>query len=203
MKRTNVIIATLLIIASSFTFRALTTYTVVADQSELHWYAKKVTGKHDGTIGIKSGSLDLEKGKLVGGEFVIDMATIAVTDLSGGSKAKLEGHLNSADFFDVENHKTAAFKMTKVKKTGKQATTDKAQEYEVTGDLTIKGKTESITFKTYVKTEGDKVMARANEIIFNRAKFDIKYGSETFFGSLGDKAIYDDVKMTIELIAKK
>lgn len=181
------------------------TYTVVAEQSEVHWYAKKVTGAHDGVVTLKRGNLDLEDGRLVGGNFVVDMTSIKVSDLEEGSSSnvKLTGHLKSADFFDVEDHQEAKLVMTKIEKTGKQAISDKAQEYKVQADLTIKGKTSPVEFLAYVKTEGDQVSARAKDVTFDRTKYDIRYGSETFFGNLGDKAIYDEVRLSVDLMAKK
>ena len=69
------------------------TYTVDTDASQLEWFASKVTGKHNGTVNIKSGSLEMTDGQLTGGSFEIDMPSITVTDLKGDMKGKLEGHL--------------------------------------------------------------------------------------------------------------
>ncbi len=203
MKRVSILVLVFFAAFSAFSFyTAKEVYTVDLGESELHWYAKKVTGAHDGTVNIKSGTLEMESGKLTGGSFVIDMTTIAVTDLSGGGKAKLEGHLNSPDFFDVANHGTAQLSLKKVKKTGQQAVSDKAQEYDVKADLTIKGKTNEVEFKAYVKNAGSGLDARAS-LVFDRTKYDVRYGSSSFFDGLGDKAIYDDVKLEISLKAKK
>lgn len=205
MKNLNALFAVVFIISSAFVFlNEKATFTVDASKSEVHWYAKKVTGAHDGTVAVKSGSLELDaKNKLTGGSFVIDMTTIKVTDIDEANGAgKLEGHLNSADFFDVEKFKTAEFKITSVKKTGKQASEDKALEYLVKGDLTIKGIKNATEFKAYVKADGANAAARGT-IKFDRTKFDIRYGSKTFFGSIGDKAIYDDVELKVSLKATK
>lgn len=181
------------------------TYTVLSNQSEVHWYAKKVTGAHDGVVGLKSGNLIFEDDKLVGGNLVVDMTSIKVTDLEEGSSSnqKLTAHLMSADFFDVKNHQEAKLEMLEVEKTGQQAVSDKAQEYRVKANLTIKGKTNPVEFLAYVKSEDGKVSARAKDVTFDRIKYDIRYGSATFFGNLGDKAIYDEVRLSVELVAKK
>ena len=112
---------------------------VNAEKSSVTWKAYKVTGSHTGTINIKSGSLEFDGDKLTSGEFVVDMTTINNTDLGEGGKNKLNGHLNSGDFFDTANHSTSSLKFTNVKATGKNS-------YEVTGDLTIKGITKPVTF---------------------------------------------------------
>ena len=107
---------------------------IKTDASKVVWKGYKVTGSHEGTISIKSGDLIFESDKLTGGEFVMDMTSITVTDLEGDYKGKLEGHLKSDDFFGVANHPTASLVITNAEPSGKNA-------YNVTGDLTIKGVT--------------------------------------------------------------
>lgn len=157
-------------------------------KSVINWHAAKVTGEHEGTVKLLSASLEMENGLLTGGEFVADMSTINVTDLQGEYAQKLEGHLKSDDFFGVAKHPTASFKTTSVKKL------DDGQ-YEVTGDLTIKGITHPITFQAQVKN--NKATAKLE---VDRTKYDIKYGSGSFFDGLGDKMIYDNFDLNIELV---
>ncbi|MCU0447836.1 MAG: YceI family protein [Microscillaceae bacterium] len=206
MRKLNVLFFVgILAVASAFTmFVVKESWKVSVADSQVEWYAKKVTGAHNGTVTLKSGSLEVAGGKLSGGQFVIDMTTIKVTDIEEGSKSNksLLGHLKSADFFDVEKHTTAELKIKSVAKTGKQATSDAAKEYTVKADLTIKGITNPIEFTAYANIKDGKADARAT-IIFDRSKYDVRYGSETFFGSLGDKAIYNDVEMKIKLKAGK
>ena len=80
---------------------------IKVDDSKVVWKGYKVTGSHEGTISIKSGSLVFDNEKLTGGEFVMDMTTIGATDLEGEYKGKLDGHLKSDDFFGVEKYPTA------------------------------------------------------------------------------------------------
>lgn len=161
--------------------------TIKTESSKVIWKGYKVTGSHEGTIAIKSGSLSFDNDKLVGGEFTMDMTSISSTDLSGGIKGKLEGHLKSGDFFGVEEFPTATLTFKEVKSTGKNS-------YEVTGDITIKGKTASITFD--VSVYGNKANA---SLKIDRTKFDVKYGSTSFFEGLKDKAIYDDFDLVADL----
>lgn len=159
------------------------------EKSTITWLGKKVTGQHSGTIGIKSGELMMHDDKLEGGSFVIDMTSIAVTDLKAGQgKEKLEGHLNSDDFFGIEANPEAMLNITKVMGLGKGA-------YKVLADVTIKGKKQEISFDAIVK-DG---VAQA-EITIDRSKFDIKYGSGSFFDNLGDNLIYDDFVLNIKLV---
>src|SRR6056300_966691 len=83
----------------SFTTVDVEKKEVKTAESKVVWKGYKVTGSHEGTIDLKSGSLSFNEDKLVGGEFVMDMTSLVCTDLEGDSKGKLEGHLKSDDFF--------------------------------------------------------------------------------------------------------
>jgi len=180
--------AVLFALAITFiSFSNLKERTVIVKESSINWVGKKITGSHEGTIDLSEGRLMFDGEKLVGGNFTIDMTTIKVTDLeSGNGKEKLEGHLNSDDFFGTEKYKTARFEIKEVK--------EKENLYTVTGDLTIKGKTITKTFDMSV-TESS---ASANFEI-DRTKFDIRYGSSSFFDNLKDKAINDDFELNVNL----
>ena len=87
---------------------------VEVKDSNIEWEGEKVTGSHEGTIELKDGYFTMENGELKGGEFVMDMTSITVTDLEGEDKGKLEGHLKSDDFFGVNNHPTAKLVITEL-----------------------------------------------------------------------------------------
>ncbi len=164
------------------------TKTINTAESTVAWTGKKVTGQHNGTINIKSGSLDFENGSLVGGKISIDMNTITCTDLGKGGAKKLEGHLKSDDFFGVPNHPTAELDITGV------AVGKSRGSYVITADITIKGLTKSITFSAELSNN------EANAtIVIDRTDFDVRYGSGSFFDDLGDKTIYDDFELVINL----
>ena len=55
--------------------------TINTKVSNVDWVGKKVTGQHTGTINIKEGSLHFHDGHLDGGKVIIDMTSIASTDL--------------------------------------------------------------------------------------------------------------------------
>lgn len=193
MKRIQFLFAMLAVaVAFSFTVAEIT-YKVNPEESQLKWVGRKVTGEHFGTINLKSGSLEVQDGILKGGNFVIDMPTLVSNDLEGEYKGKLEGHLKSDDFFGVEKYPEAKFVITK-------ATKKNANQYEITGDLTIKDKTNSISFPAEVVIAGDKVYATAN-ITVDRSKYDVRYGSGSFFDNLGDKTIYDNFDLQVKLVA--
>ncbi len=174
-------------ISISFTTIEEVKKEIKTTNSEVVWKGYKVTGSHQGTIGLQSGSLNFSNEKLTGGEFIIDMATIANTDLEGEYKGKLEGHLKSDDFFGVEKNPTATLTFKKVKATGKNS-------YDVTGELTIKGHSNIVVFDLSVY--GNKANA---SIKIDRTKYDIRYGSTSFFDNLKDKAIYDEFDLVVDL----
>ncbi|MBK8805355.1 MAG: YceI family protein [Bacteroidales bacterium] len=156
--------------------------------SELKWTGKKVTGEHFGKIAIKNAKLKVENDKITSGLFVIDMNSITCDDIADKeTNTKLIGHLKSDDFFGVEKFPESKLVITSSSKfVGGKA--------EVQADLTIKGKTLPVSF-TVVKSIGFYSAA----ITVNRAKYEIKYGSGSFFDSLGDNMIYDDFTLDVKL----
>lgn len=185
---TKYFILSLIIILSSNILKAQKA-EVSTKATTVEWLGKKIGGEHRGNVQIKSGSLELKNETIVSGIFVIDMTTITNTDLdSKESQQKLVGHLKSDDFFGVETYPTATFAITKSAelKNGKAT---------ITGNITIKGKTESITFN--VTKTGKEYRAK---IEIDRSKFNVRYGSDSFFDNLGDKVIDDIFTLDIKLV---
>ncbi len=168
-------------------------YTADLTASTVAWKGYKVTGQHSGVVSLKDASLMFDEGQLTGGEFQIDMTSLKATD---GAGDKLNGHLKSDDFFGVEKHPTASFKITKVVPRGTGGS------YKVIGDLTIKGITKEIKFNADVMEDSAGKSAKAN-IQIDRSEFNVKYGSGSFFDNLGDKAIYDEFDLEVSLKLKK
>ncbi|XCF05002.1 YceI family protein [Tamlana crocina] len=185
--KTLVLVAVAAFTAFSFTGIDVEKKEVKISESKVVWKGYKVTGSHEGTIDVKSGTLSFDGDKLVGGEFVIDMNTINTTDLEGEYKGKLDGHLKADDFFGVANHPTASLVFKNVKASGKNA-------YDVAADLTIKDITHPINFT--ISIYGNKATA---SVKVDRTKYDIRYGSSSFFDGLKDKAIYDEFDLVADL----
>ena len=173
------------------------TLTIKPEASKVEWFAEKVTGKHNGIVSLKSGSIEIEENNIIGGSFSIDMTSINTTDLEGEYKDKLDGHLKSKDFLNVEEFNTATFKINTVK----PLKNDEGFNHTIAGELTIKGITHPIAFPANIKITDGK-LAAYGEMTIDRTKYDIKYGSASFFESIGDKAIMDDFIMKISLGAK-
>lgn len=151
-----------------------------------------------GTINIKSGFATFDKGILTGGEVVFDMDSIATTSTGRGSDAetnsKQASHMKSADFFDTATYPEAKFVM---KSDGGGA----GQSYLITGDLTIKGVTNTIEFPVNVD-EANGVATITGAVSLDRTLWGIKYGSGKFFPDLGDKVIGDTFTLEFRAVTK-
>ena len=169
-------------------------FVVNNNESKLTWTGKKVTGQHHGTINITDGKLEMENNVLKSGSFSLDTRSILVTDVKDeGSNAKLLKHLKSEDFFSVEKFPAATFVTTGINNKGNS-------QYEITGNLTIKGISNPITFPATITVTGNKLTAKA-AITVDRTKYNIRYGSKSFFEGIGDKAIYDNFDLDVMLVA--
>ncbi|WP_339701834.1 YceI family protein [Algoriphagus aquimarinus] len=170
--------------------------TVNTSESTITWTAKKVTGQHHGKVPITSASLDYQNGRILGGTFEMDMTSLTVEDLTdAGMNKKLTDHLKSDDFFSVEKHNKSNFKITEAK-------TSNGKDYVLTGDLTIKGITKSVTFPATVAVNAGKITA-TGKLTFDRTHYDIKFRSGSYFENLADKLIYDDVELDVKLVASE
>lgn len=173
-------------------------YALDTVKSKITWTGEKITGSHTGLVSIKGGEAIMRDGQLVGGTFEIGMNTITDTDIADPTNnAKLTNHLKSEDFFNAEKFPVATFTITKAKPV-KSATVN----YSITGNLTIKGIAKEVTFPALVITDGDTATATAN-FKLDRTLWDIRFRSGKFFEDLGDKLIYDEFTIVLDLAGKK
>ncbi|MEJ2596328.1 MAG: YceI family protein [bacterium] len=186
MKTMKTLLASLLVLATVGLFAQ--TMKVNTEKSSLKWHGEKVTGEHFGHIDIAEGWITWKNDKITDGEFVIDMTTITNTDLTDEEyNTKLVNHLKSDDFFGVEKFPTAKLEI-------KGSSAFDNNKATVKAHLTIKEITHPIEFTA--QKEGNWFMS---EIIVDRSKYDVRYGSGSFFDDLGDKMIYDDFTMTVKI----
>lgn len=164
--------------------------------SDVQWWGYKVakteSSSHNGTVNVKSGNMVMKGNELVGGDFVLDMTSINATDLKGEYQGKLNGHLKNGDFFEVDKFPSATFKITSVKKNN-----DKIFNRMVSGNLTVKGKTNAISFPAKVSYSKGVVSLVSNKFSFDRQKFDVAYKS-----SMQDVFVKDDIDMLVKVSAK-
>ncbi len=157
------------------------------------WTGFGVGKSHSGDIALKSGSVEMNGATLTGGSFTLDM-----TSLKTGDSPKLQGHLRSSDFFDVDKFQEGQFKITKVEeiKDVKAGPTHK-----IFGDLTIKGKTHPEEFLATVSKQDKGFAATVETEIKDRTQYDIVYNSGKFkaVSVLGDKLINDNIKIKLDI----
>ncbi len=194
MKTINLKSLGILVLAFSLTTTVIAgSKKVDITKSSVKWLGKKVTGEHSGTIGIKEGNLEVNNGKVTGGKVVMDMQSIADLDITdAGMNAKLVGHLKSDDFFGVVTFPTSELAITKVESNGNSHT--------FTGNLTIKGITNPASFTATSSKEGNNTVYKGT-LAVDRSKYNVKYGSKSFFDNLGDKVIYDEFTLDFSLVA--
>ena len=169
-------------------------YVVDLTASSVGWKGSFVSGakSHTGTITLKSGEGKFENGTITSGLFVFDMSSIKDNDGS----AQLETHLKSDDFFNVEMYPESKFELASL------APTAAADTFTATGKLTIRDVTKEISFPVVIVVENQNSLKATGVISFNRADFNVKYGSSSFFTGLGDKVIADKIELSLNLITK-
>ena len=207
MKRlSSIFVLGLFIILVAFQNDNVGSIDINTEYSSIKWTGHKIGGKHEGTLKLKEGTLDMVEGVFKGGTFVIDMSSIACTDLEDeDTNAKLVGHLKSADFFDVENHPTASFVIEKTIPYGTEKLEGNEyfkETYKVIGKITIKGITKPLKTKIDIFDYGTSISGAAR-LEIDRSDFGIRYGSGTFFDDLGDKLIHDEMKLVVNISALK
>ena len=192
MKKIVFIIA-LAIGFSSFTSVHTDHYKIDTQKSNVKWVGSKISGSsHEGNISITEGIISIKHGNMVNAEFVVDLNTMTCTDLGEEKAGYLVEHLKNEDFFDVPNHPQARLKLIKATKTEKG--------YNIIAGLTIKDKTHPVVFDIEWTQRGTATLA-SGTLTFDRTKFDITYGSGSFFDDLGDRAINNEVTLEFRVMA--
>lgn len=179
----------------------VTTYIADVDGSQIEWEAGKLTGNHTGYLNVAKGYINLnENNEIAGGEFVIDLSTITVTDLEEGKgKEKLEGHLKGTvegqegDFFNINKYPTGSFSVT-----GMEVADGKTW---MLGNLTLKETTRNVKFPVNLSLDGNKLILQSEEFIIDRTQWDVNFRSRSIFPNIGDLVIYDEIKLVVYLEA--
>ena len=160
--------------------------------SNIKWTGSQISGKsHFGSLKFKTGNITIKNNVVESGVFVVDMTSLSVDDLEGRGKKSLEGHLNSDDFFSVESFPTSSLTISSGKQSGPSS-------FDVSGTLTIKGVSQRVSFSLNLE-ENNSASAK---LTFDRSKFNVRYGSGSFFENLGDKLILDNIDLEISLLLR-
>lgn len=167
-------------------------YQFDSEKSVLGWFGEKklVPSSHSGTVNVKSGSLEVSEGVVVNGEVVVDMTSIALAEGDNGGN-RLLNHLASNDFFAVEDYPEARLVVTSAEKTD--------TGYNVMADLTIRDKTNPVTFSMMPISGPADELVLTGELTFDRSLYGVEFGSESVFENLGDQIIKDEVVLNFAL----
>jgi len=197
-------------------------YAINTSASTVAWIGSKPAGKHNGTIPVTEGSIAVRDGAIEGGTIVLNVADIQNEDLAEDpdSQDKLLGHLKSDDFFDAANHPTATFEITSVEPFDSSVDMVEKEEFEteyapatnlehmvetpthtITGNLTMRGKTLSVSFPANVSMNDGTISAMAKFNI-DRTNWGLSYGDEaSAVDKAKDKFIYNTVNITLDVKA--
>ncbi|MGI4867638.1 MAG: YceI family protein [Janthinobacterium lividum] len=176
---------------------AVVVYKLQPQLSVLGWEGKALTHGHNGTIQFTGGDLQVRNNMVVGGTATVDMKTLKATDITDAdSQGKFVGHMSSEDFFETATYPTSTFVITSV--TPIAGATGTANNATITGNATIHGKTQVITFPAIVGVKNG-VASASGKFTIDRSKFNI--GAKSMF-NIGDKAINNEFTLTFNVIAK-
>ena len=163
--------------------------------SALQWKGFKPGGSHEG-------KLDIRDGVLHGGYVVLRLDNLTVDDLKpeeGGNK--LKKHLLSADFFDAAKWPEVRFELTNISPEGLSL----KGLAELKGNLTLKDVTKNITIpisSVAFDEAQQSYLISSKSFKINRADWNVKYGSKSFFTGLGDNFINDEIELSFLLRTK-
>ena len=177
-------------------------YSTVKEGSLLKWSATHFggVGERYGVINVSSSSVLVNNGQLSNLDAVIDMKSFTVDNFSeeeAEDAGKLAGHLQSPDFFDVENNPTSKFELTKIE------SAEGDYNSTLTGNLTIMAETKSITFKANVSVSDTEVSIHSEDFIIDRTDWNLSYHIEGSEGVPIDYIIANELGFTINMTVSK
>jgi len=174
-----------------------TRLAVEVERSAVRWRGTKFfgLGKHEGVAKLGSGELCMAGEELVGGSFSVDLTTIEVTDIALDDpvpRRRLREHLLGPDFFDTPNHPTARFVVT-------GAVRERRGLYRVTGDLTMRGRTNPVTFFARTEPASADGLRAVSRFSVDRHKWGVSFRGST----LRDDLVDDEFWLELEIEARR
>lgn len=169
--------------------------------SNVEWKGYKIfkseNTSHFGTIKFESGDVTVKDGKLESGKFVADMASLTSEDLKDKKEdlEKLNGHLKSADFFEVEKFPTASYEITKV-----SPAAEGDYNTVLDGNLTVKGITKPTQFKANVAINEGVVSISTEPKDIMREEFGVKFQSPAANGVIKNEVT---LQIRVKALEKK
>lgn len=154
-------------------------------RSEVRWRGTKFGGRgqHEGALRLASGTVALCAGRVVGGEVVVAMRSLVVTDIPASDpvpRRRLRAHLLSPDFFAADSFPTATFRLDAVEPLA-------GDSVQAAGRLTLRGRTQGLGSRAFVQS-GDSVRVRAAFSI-DRQRWGVAYRGSSLTNDLVDDRI--------------
>lgn len=170
-------------------------FMIDTKESVVTWKGSSLNGLNTqtGYIYISKGELMIENGQLMGGIIEVDMNTIE--DKNHGTDNNLVNHLKDPDFFEVIKFPFSTIAITKVASINDE-------NKNITGNLTIKGITHSVTFPAQIEVKDGIVKANA-KLVIDRTKWDVRYKSAKFYDNLANQTMSDSIEYHIKIVAQK
>lgn len=178
------------------------TFVVDTNDSKIRFTGNGVGKNHPGKFRVSSGTVTVQDNKITGGSFVINMKSLEVEEEGEVFQTKLKPHLMSGDFFDAENFATSKFEITGIEpyeSDGKDTSIVQGANFNVSGNLTIKGETRNITFPARIELDDNTLKGEANFDI-DRTQWKMNYGNDK---TLGDKFISETVNIELDIEANR
>lgn len=176
-------------------------FTVDTAKSSIRFTGNGVGKNHPGKFRISSGTVAVAGDKITGGNFVINIKSLDLEEEGEMFEKKLHPHLLSGDFFDADKFATSKFEITNIepyKPSDKDTSIVEGANFNVSGNLTIKGETKNITFPAHIELDKNKLKAKADFDI-DRTQWKMNYGNDK---TLGDKFISEKVNVELDLKAE-
>lgn len=177
-------------------------YRIDIENSTLEWIGRNLNKRHNGSIAVQTGELVIAGGKLSAGTIVLDMTAISCLDLQDpGWRDMLIQHLVSDDFFAVERYPTASFRLTGWEPQSEAS--PEAPQGIVTGELTIRDVTRTISFLATVAPQQDGSIQAHAAFDIDRTLWNVCYGSCRLFEHLGMHLVHDMISLELFVVARR
>jgi polyisoprenoid-binding protein YceI len=175
------------------------TYSLDPVESRVRWTGRNLLNSHEGFIGLASGSLKIEQGRLSGGEVTLDLRSITCSDLAGTPLHDvLVRHLQDHDFFDVALYPEAVFLITSVNSLPEA--TPGAPDLALSGILTLKGVSAPVEFFACSGLTAEGKLAAQASFSIDRTRWNVRYGSGKWFRHLGGHLVNDLIDLQLRIV---
>jgi polyisoprenoid-binding protein YceI len=183
----------------SFHLTIAQSYVVDVEKSKISWTGWKQlfgnTVSQKGNLKFRSGTINTKDRAFLNAHMTMDMNSIVhLNDGNAYTDNDVVNHLKSESCFYVEKYPDAIFQFLKL-----GAPASDGGENSVTGTLTIKGITKTISFPVKIKQTEKSLIVNA---VFQINRKDFHLDLEPFLIRIGgDKIVRDSIDVSVEILA--